>query len=119
MLVFDQEKMLNRFIACIGTNSFLDIDGFYFLCMKKFFGNAKCTGLMAAISLGLNDLARTLIHYDANINLRGINRATTLHYAARIGNDNMVRILLDLGAHVNGGDTSIKRLYTMQHILDT
>ena len=28
MIVFNQKKMLNRFIGCIGANSFMDIDGF-------------------------------------------------------------------------------------------
>ena len=28
MTVFNQKKMLNRFIGCIGANSFMDIDGF-------------------------------------------------------------------------------------------
>ena len=31
MTVFDQKKMLNRFIACKGANSFTDIDRFYYM----------------------------------------------------------------------------------------
>ena len=103
MTLLDQEKMLNRFIACIETNSFLNIDGFYFL-FTKWHGKSKNTGLMAATALGFNDIARTLIHYDANINVRNEFGITSLHYAALAGNNNMVGILLDLGANVNEGD---------------
>ena len=107
MSLFDQEKMLNRFVACIGNliaNSFLDIDGFYFLLFTDWYGKSKRNGLMAATILGFNDLARTLIHYDAKINVRNEQGATTLHFAAITGNTNMVGILLGLGAHVNGVD---------------
>ena len=53
MNVFDQKKMLNRFIACIGANSFMDIDGLYFLYLAKpnWWGVQKYTGLMAATVL--------------------------------------------------------------------
>ena len=37
MTVFDQKKMLNRFIACIGANSFMDIDGLYFVYATKLY----------------------------------------------------------------------------------
>merc|ERR1712071_724491 len=102
----DQKKMLNRFIACIGANSSMDIDGLYFIPIPFIFTwhAGKCTGLMAATLLGFNDLARTLIHYDANINVRNEFGATSLHCAALVGNNNMVGILLDLGAHINGVD---------------
>ena len=105
MSLLDQEKMLNRYVACIGANSFLDIDGFYFLHYTKgLYGNDKQTGLMAATVLGLNDIARTLIHYDANINVRNEHGANSLQMAAWNGNTNMVGILLGLGANVNGAD---------------
>ena len=103
-LLFDHKKMLNQFIACIGANSFLDIDGLYFTCPEAWYGEIKCTGLMAATTLGFNDLARTLIHYDANINVRNEWGVTTLILAASNGNNDMIGILLGLGAHVNGGD---------------
>jgi len=107
MSSLDQEKMLNRYVACIGANSFLDIDGFYFLNAKGMVngnGKFKKNGLMVATSLGFNDIARTLIHYDANINVRNKHGATSLHFAAWNGNTNMVGILLGLGANVNGAD---------------
>merc|ERR1740128_881450 len=47
MSLFDQEKMLNRFVACLGANSFLDIDGFYFLLYTDYYGKSKRNGLMA------------------------------------------------------------------------
>ena len=103
MSSLDQKKMLNRFIACIGANSSLDKDGFYFL-YDKFWGSGECTGLMATTTLGFNDIARTLIHYGANINVRNKHGRTSLHYAAWVGNTNMVGILLGLGANVNGVD---------------
>ena len=67
---------------------------------------------MAAIALGFNDFARTLIHYDANFNLRDKWGSTSLVRAALVGNTNMVGILLDLGAPVNGVD---KRGYMALH----
>ena len=104
MSLHDQKKMLNRFVACIGANScFLDIDGLYFIHSNFYTWNlGKCTGLMCATSLGFNDLARTLIHYDANINVRNEIGSTSLMHAALTGNNNMIGILLGLGAHVNG-----------------
>ena len=106
MSLLDQEKMLNRFIACIGANSFLDIDGLYFLYngLYKWLDKSKFNGLMVATALGFNDLARTLIHYDANINVRNEYGQTSLHCAALAGNLNMIGILLSLGANVNGAD---------------
>merc|ERR1712071_237038 len=107
--LFDQEKMLNRFIACIGANSFMDIDGLYFLYdTPGWWGRRarhKHTGLMAATSLGFNDLARTLIHYEANMNVRNVKGETALHLAALVGNNNMIGIMVDLGADVNRVDT--------------
>ena len=102
---FDQEKMLNRFITCIGTNSFMDINGLYFL-YDTWYGRQKYTGLMAATYFGFNDLARTLIHYDANINVRNVKGQTALSLAALAGNNNMIGIMVDLGADVNSVDIS-------------
>merc|ERR1712071_190218 len=105
--LFDQEKMLNRFIACIGANSFMDIDGLYFLYdTLGWSGRHKHTGLMAATYLGFNDLARTLIHYDANMNVRNVIGETALHLAALVGNNNMIGIMVDLGADINRVDTN-------------
>ena len=104
MSSFDQKKTLNKFVACIWANSFLDIDGLYFLNSDNWYATRKQTGLMAATSLGFNDLARTLIHYNANINARVKRGVTTLIFAAANCNNEMVRILLRHGANVNGAD---------------
>merc|ERR1712071_549880 len=97
----DQKKMLNRFIACIGANSSMDIDGLYFKPITIFnWHTGEYTGLMAATLLGFNDLARTLIHYGANINGVGIYGETPLHYAAAAGQVSTVRLLLERGADV-------------------
>ena len=112
MSLFDKKKMLSWFVACIEANSFLDIDGFYFIYQENWYYESKYTGLMAAIALGFNDFARTLIHYDANFNLRDKWGSTSLVRAALVGNTNMVGILLDLGAPVNGVD---KRGYMALH----
>ena len=103
---FDQEKKLNVFIACIGANSFMDIDGLYFLYDDYWWGKQKYTGLMAATYFWFNDLARTLIHYDANINVRNVKGETALSQAALVGNNNMIGIMVDMGAEVNKGDTN-------------
>ena len=103
MSLFDKENMLNRFVACIGANSVLDIDAFYFSSITIFgWSTGKQTGLMAATTLGFNNIARTLIHYDANINVRNEYGHTSLLCAAMAGNNNMIGILLGLGADVNG-----------------
>merc|ERR1712071_508468 len=102
---FDQEKKLNRFIACIGANSFMDIDGLYFL-YDTWWGRYKHTGLMAATYFGFNDLARTLIHYNANISVGNVQGETALSHAALVGNNNMIGILVDLGAEVNRVDNN-------------
>ena len=96
--------MLNRFVVCVGADSSLDIDGLYFLQKHVFAWSRKrkTTGLMAATILKFNDLARTLLHYDANINVRNEDGFTALIYAAAVGNARMVGILLGLGANVNG-----------------
>ena len=107
MTVFDQKKMLNRFIACIGANSFMDIDGLYFVVdttKAHWWGTRKCTGLMAATALGFNELARTLIHYYANIEAQNVVGETALSVAALVGNNDMARILLDLGADIEKAD---------------
>merc|ERR1712071_550801 len=103
---FDQEKKLNRFIACIGATSFMDIDGLYFKYDPNWWGSQKYTGLMAATCFGFNDLARTLIHYDANINVGNVKGETALSLAALAGNNNMIGIMVDLGADVHRVDTS-------------
>ena len=106
MSLLDQEKMLNRLVACIEANTFLDIDGFYFspIANSRGWSTGKYNGLMVATTLGFNDIARTLIHYDANINARNERGATSLFYAAYAGNNNMVGILLGLNAPVNVAD---------------
>merc|ERR1719239_781115 len=105
MTVSGQKEILNRFIACIGANSFMDIDGLYFVYDTNdtspfWYGIHHYTGLMAATVFGFNELARALIHYDANIEAQNGFDRTALHLAALVGNNNMVRILLDLGADI-------------------
>ena len=118
MTVFDQKKMLNRFIACIGANSFMDIDGLYFVYTTKsnWWGSQTYTGLMAATVLGFNELARTLIHDYANIQAQNVKGETALSLAALAGNNDMARILLDLGAdiekaHIDGSTPFFMAIY--------
>ena len=102
----EQEKVLSRFVACIEGNRLLDIDGLYFVCNEKpiVWDTKSKTGLMAATVLGFNELARRLIHYYADINVRNEFGTAALHHAAMVGNNNMIGILLGLGANVNGVD---------------
>jgi len=114
--LLDQRKMLTRFVACIETTSFLDIDGLYFSFEDNFLSfnhlsnrrlwvqESKYTGLMAATLLGFNNLARTLIRYNANINMQNEHGTTSLFCAALAGNNEMVKFLLGLHAPVNGVD---------------
>ena len=104
----EQEKVLSRFVECLRANRLLDIDGLYFLCNEKplTWDSESKTGLMSATVLGFNELARTLIHYDANINVRNEYGTTALNHAAFVGNNNMIGILLGLGANVNGIDNN-------------
>ena len=56
-------------------------------------------------------MPKTLIHYYANIEGQTDGGMTALHLAALVGNNNMVRILLDLGADIEKtdiyGDTAL------------
>jgi len=131
MSILKQKKMLTRFVACIETTSFLDIDGLYFsfidnlqkfnyLTLKRWDQKSKYTGLMAATALGFNNLARTLIRYDANINIQNEHGTTSLHRAAMAGNNEMVGILLGLNVPVNKldnwGDTPLHYAATGGHV---
>ena len=100
-------------MACSAINSQVDVDGIYFIVnfnIHNGFGNygkQEVTGLMAATIYGFNYIARTYLHYDANMNLLSVThwdkawvygRMSALMFAAGMGNNAMVNILLDLGA---------------------
>ena len=97
-----QNETLNRFLSCVETDARVDIDGLYFMPDDPWTQGDHMNGLMAATFLGLNDVARSLIHNYADINARSAPfLRTALHVAAKKGNLNMLKILTDLGANVN------------------
>ena len=65
---------------------------------------SKATGLMAAAFYELNDVARALIHHEANFIARNKDGFTVLMFAAVAGHNYLLRLLIDLGADVNGKD---------------
>lgn len=61
-------------------------------------------GILAALSTNWPDklnLIRLLISYGADIQMRGINDYTPLHYAVSLDDPDAVRLLLSLGADRN------------------
>jgi ankyrin repeat protein len=97
-------------------------DGFTSLSLAVFFGHAetvdallaagaevnaasretmKLTPLASAMAAGHNQIARTLIKNDANVNAKGENDLTPLHTAAARGNIEAATLLLEHGADIN------------------
>lgn len=62
------------------------------------------TPLIAACSLGAEDVALHLIEAGADVDVAGVQGATALHRAARVGLPGAVAALLDAGAHIDPRD---------------
>ena len=64
-----KKELLNRLIECIETRG-VNVDGLYFKVKHSGNNNNSLrTGLMLAVELCLNDLAREFLHLDADVNV--------------------------------------------------
>ena len=61
---------------------------------------------MAATIYHVNDVARTLLHYTKDFNAQNKHGWSALHYAARVGNTDILNILLDIGGDVDAKNGS-------------
>jgi len=92
------KEILEKLLTCGEADSQIGIDEFYF----SYHGiSDELTGLMAAILYRFNDVARTLIHYTRDLNLRNKQGWSALHWAASMGNNDLLKIILDFGGDVN------------------
>ena len=97
-----RKELLHKFLTCAEADSQIDLDGFHFSYKDNWSGsNAELTGLMAATIYHVNDVARTLLHYTKDFNAQNKHGWSALHYAARVGNTDILNILLDIGGDVN------------------
>lgn len=55
----------------------------------------KRTAIMCATVSGKNDILKVLVHFGADIALKGPDGMTALHLAAKVGNFGAVQIILD------------------------
>lgn len=61
--------------------------------------NACLTSNFPAVLQDSYDMATLLISHGADVNLRCANERTALHEAAKLGRQNMVKLMLVSGAH--------------------
>ena len=65
----------------------------------------RCIGPLLRVN---TEVAALLIEKGANVNARGVNQKTPLHWAAFAGNTEVAALLIEKGADVNARDVNQK-----------
>ena len=116
-LAFDvsrRKKLLKRLIECIEARV-VNVDGLYFdNGWSRWYGLR--TGLMLAVEMGWNDLAREFLHLHAGVNVANQKGYTAALFTLsdvdgrNTKNVNALKILLGLGADINWKNADGKTL---------
>ena len=97
-----RKEILEKLLTCAEAGSQIDLDGFHFSFKNLWSGlRDELTGLMASSLYGVNDVARTLLHYTKDFKAKNKQGWSALDYAACAANFDIMNIIIDLGGDVN------------------
>lgn len=72
--------------------------------LERVYAKSGDTYLIAAASLGVENVGMRLVEQGVDVTPRGLFRATALHWAAYMGLDRLVRVLIESGAEAEALD---------------